>query len=528
MLKYKIAAYLRLSNEDGDGTESQSIKGQRSIIRNFLDKNTEISESSFNEYIDDGYSGTNFERPGFQQMIEKVKSGEIDCIIVKDMSRFGRNYIGMSQYLEQIFPALNVRFISVNDGYDSDKHKGTTAGLEIPFQNLIYDMYSKDISKKVKSSKTAKMKKGECIAAYAIYGYKKSVQNRNVLEIDEPAAAVVKRIFQMNCDGKTPMEIAIILNDEGIPTPSEYKRSLGEKRKWDMRHSTNVWTAPAIRRILTDKRYTGDYIGGKWETTQIGSRKAQKTSQEKWIMVENAIPVIVSKDIFQKSMEMIKARTSKANGRKSTSLFSRKIYCGHCGYTMGRKDCKSHYYYCRTLPYTDKYGCNERHFPEKKLMDIVLEVIRTHARLACDAAKLWQVYEDELQKRIHEQEAELQALLGQKEKLLNGKMELYENFKKLDWSREKYLVEREKLEAEIRASEEKIKEFRKRFDESKERVKGNKQNTFIEKFHKYGGIESLDKRIVEELIDRIDVYSDKHIKVSVKYMDDYKRAIVLL
>lgn len=218
-LQYTIATYIRLSSDDNNIGESNSIKHQRDLLHDYINNSPELSSAHVLEFVDDGYSGITFNRPSMAKLLEQAKRGLINCIIVKDLSRLGRNYLEMGNYLEKIFPFLGIRVIAINDHYDSDKNIGTTTEIEVPFKNLINDLYAKDISKKVKTAQHSLKKQGKFISAYAFYGYLKDRKDKHQLIIDPESSKVVKRIFKLYIDGTGMTDIARILNDEGVLTP---------------------------------------------------------------------------------------------------------------------------------------------------------------------------------------------------------------------------------------------------------------------------------------------------------------------
>ena len=232
-----LALYIRLSLADeetksGIQDESDSITNQRNFIQKFIQNNEELAGFRQKEFYDDGYSGKNFDRPGFQKLLEMCRKGEINCIIVKDFSRLGRNYVEVGNLIEQVFPFLGIRVLSINDHYDSSRLNGMTGGMDIAFKNLVYNLYSKDLSQKVKSAVTTRMKKGEYCAPFALFGYCKSKEDIHKLEIDPEAAEIVRRIFLMVIDGIQRQAIANRLNSEGVPTPAVYKQRKGCSRDW--------------------------------------------------------------------------------------------------------------------------------------------------------------------------------------------------------------------------------------------------------------------------------------------------------
>ncbi len=234
---YVIVLYIRLSVEDEDSRdgvkdESNSVTNQRDLLRRYVESCPEFRGSEIMELCDDGFSGTNMQRPDMQRLLQKAKAKEFDCIIVKDFSRFGRDYITVSDYVDQIFPFLDIRFISVNDGYDSAKMKGKTSGVDIAFRNVIYGYYSKDLSLKVKSGKRTKALKGDYLSPFAPIGYRKDKRNKNQLVVDEDSAGIVRRIFRLAGMGMSTLEITRLFNSEKVPTPSAIKNRQGHYHKW--------------------------------------------------------------------------------------------------------------------------------------------------------------------------------------------------------------------------------------------------------------------------------------------------------
>lgn len=269
---WNATLYLRLSRDDGDKEESNSITGQRELLRDFIRTRPELREYAVR--IDDGFTGSNFERPSFKKMLEDVKAGRTNCIIVKDLSRFGRNYLDAGEYIEKIFPFLGVRFIAVNDNYDSLGGKNASDELIIPFKNLINEAYCRDISVKVRTQLEVKRKSGQYIGAFAVYGYLKDETDKNRLVADEYAADVVRDIFKWKLEGMSPQDIAARLNHSGVLSPMEYKRSLGMRFATSFKANPQAaWSANAVLRILKNPVYTGVLIQGKETTPSYKVRK---------------------------------------------------------------------------------------------------------------------------------------------------------------------------------------------------------------------------------------------------------------
>ena len=279
----QLGIRLSMADEDtgyGSKAESDSIGNQRMLINRFLDNHPELSHCQRSEFADDGYTGTNFHRPQFTQMMEKVKRGEINLICVKDFSRFSRDYIETGNYLECTFPFMGVRFISINDGYDSDDYKGTTGGLEVVMRSIIYAAYSKDLSVKTTSAKIQMMKQGKYVGGYAPYGYVLHPTIRNKLTVDPEAADVIRRIFHEALEGSNPSQIARSLNDDGIPTPGQYFKSKHpDKKKFSNMSEKISWETVMVYNILKNLVYTGTLVSRKMKSCCVGSKSALSMSR---------------------------------------------------------------------------------------------------------------------------------------------------------------------------------------------------------------------------------------------------------
>lgn len=296
MDEYVLAKYLRLSMDDAI-TDSLSIPNQRRMLDNFID-GLDIPGVTVLEFVDNGFTGTNFERPAAQELLELVQTGRVDCIVCKDFSRFGRNAIETGYFIEQVFPLYQTRFISVDDRFDSDDYKETTGGLDIAFKHLAHEQYSRDLSEKVKSAKRVQMARGENIVANAIYGYRKNDSGK--WEPDGEAAEVVRRIYAMGLDGLSPTNIRDRLFDERLPTPREYKTM---KRRDGIAPSC-MWTARMVTHILSNEQYTGMYISGKQVSKAVGSHSKIHTDKATWIQIPDRHPAIISKQDFDKAQNI--------------------------------------------------------------------------------------------------------------------------------------------------------------------------------------------------------------------------------
>ena len=524
-IKKILAKYIRLSQEDENEGESNSIRNQRELLNAFVESSPDLSQYEVVEFCDDGYSGTNFDRPGVKALLDEVRAGNIQCIIVKDLSRFGRNYIDIGDYLEQIFPFLGVRFISVNDRFDSNDFDGTTGGLDVGFRNLIYSLYSKDLSQKVRSAKKTRMEKGEFIGSHAPYGYAKSSENRKKLVIDEKAAAVVRRIFAVADEGKNAVRIAAILNAENIPTPYGYKRLMGCDRKYNVVGNTNHWHNTTILTIIRDERYTGKMVNGKNRSPFVGSKHGKRIPKSEWIVVPNTHEAIVSEELFASVQERFSAPTRIRTEPTEIRPLMGKVKCGVCRHVMRRSNSTpaTAYYFCESHQYVANSDCTKDRISESGLIQTVLSVIHTQMEVMLDMARLL----DRVKTQSHqdmtaltEQIRQLQSILS---KLRASKVKAYEKYKDGTLDRDSYISRKADIGKQIAETESQIVELettlQSRYQENGQPV------SIIESFKRYEGITELSKEMADELIDSIYIYGSEAIEIVWNHIDEYMRLV---
>ena len=514
--------YLRLSREDGDKEESNSIAGQRSLLRDYLQHHPDIQEYAVQ--IDDGWSGSTFERPSFKKMMEDVKAGKTNCIIVKDLSRFGRNYLDAGEYIEKIFPFMGVRFIAVNDNYDSFKEKSASDDLIVPFKNLINEAYCRDISVKIRSQLAIKRKNGQFLGSFAAYGYLKDPQDKNRLVVDEYAAEVVRMIFRWKIDGESPQDIADRLNSSGILSPLEYKRSLGMKCSTPLQTNLKAsWSAASIIRLLKNPLYIGTLVQGRLTTPSYKVHKRVEKSENEWSVIENNHEAIVSKRDFDTVQKVLARDTRRSPDAASVSLFSGMVFCGDCGASMVRKPVNSggkrYYYYVCSANKQDK-SCSSHRIRVETLEAIVLELLQNHiaavadldnALSVADTAPLRTAEAFKVQRQLDEKRAEYERL----QKLL---MSLYENLSDGIIDKTEYM--RLKQSFSDRAAE-----TEKQMDALQERLTTIKTHTadtsWTENFKRYRNLTELDRSVVVNLIERIMVYEDNAVKITYRWQDEF-------
>ncbi|WP_373660880.1 recombinase family protein [Streptococcus agalactiae] len=370
--------YLRLSREDGDSTESNSISNQRQIIKSYArDNDFKIVA----EYVDDGFSGSNFDRPKFKKMIQDLEDKKFKTIIVKDLSRFGRDYIESGKYLQKIFPEKGIRFISVNDNYDSENADVSDTHLILPIRNFINDSYCRDISMKVKSSKEIKRKNGEFIGAFAPFGYKKDSKNKHKLVVDTEVSHIIERIFNMKIDGYSSKAIADFLNSIGCVTPSKHKENSGDNHTSGFVVKDSKWDAKMVNRIITNKVYIGVLEQGKTRKLNYKSKREVEVNEEDWIVINDSHKPIISKSIYALANKMM-LRDVKQSA-DIPHILSGMLYCKDCGSSMVRRKVKSKngyniFYICSN--YNNKGDCTRHSIKEDYLLDMTLFALKDYLK----------------------------------------------------------------------------------------------------------------------------------------------------
>lgn len=366
--------YFRLSKEDDDigiDQESFSIGSQRRLCQQYVEAHPELGQpGDFVEIIDDGYSGTNFERPGVTRLLKLAESEQVEMIVVKDLSRFARNYLEAGHFLEFVFPAYDVRFISINDHYDSQAFGESTGGLQLAVRNLINQLYSKDISRKIKSAVDMKKLNGEYVYGAVPYGYKKG-EKKNTIVVDSEAASVVQKIFQWAAEGITVTQIACRLNTAGVQTPSMYLKNIrGNYRV------SQYWSFDSIKNILINRIYTGDTVPFKSHVVKVGSNRVKLLPEDEQMVIPDTHEAIISRELFYQSRCVIKSNTKSKSGGPS-SLFSTYLVCGCCGNKLQKGRKTNQTFRCATARYAPDSSCADVQIREKQLADVLLRAIQS-------------------------------------------------------------------------------------------------------------------------------------------------------
>lgn len=530
---YNVAIYLRLSRDDedidGSKAESNSISSQRDMIRSFIRKqdNMEI----YDIYVDDGWSGANFDRPEFKRMMKDIEAGHVDCVIVKDLSRLGRDYIEAGRLIQKTFPAFSVRFIALTDHFDSLTADYNETSLVVPVKNFVNDSYSRDISGKVRSHQKVKRENGDFIGAFAVYGYKKSADNRNLLVPDDYAADIVRKIFAWKMEGYSNLCIARKLDDAGILSPMEYKKMQGEKLCTGFVTGVkSKWSAVAVKRILTNENYTGTLVQGREEKDNYKVNKSVMKPEDEWIKVNDAHEAIISKEDFEIVQDLLRIDTRAYSGEEKAHIYSGLLFCGDCMEPMLRR--VSRYNRKETVSFIcstkNKGGdCTRHTISEEDLRHLVLTGLRQQVSLFMDKARVLEHIE---QMEINFEEVvsfdrEIEKLHKEQDKYLSLRAGLYEDLKKNiiteeDFKNFRAIYEKryQELEEAISNQEETIKKLFK---------SGVTAGRWLERMKSVMQITELDRMTLLSFVKRILVYEDKRVYLELRHKELFSKVIML-
>ena len=508
--------YLRLSKDDGINSESNSIINQRELIQSYA-KNNEIE--LVKEYVDDGYSGTTYDRPALKDLMEEIskKNRAFDIIIVKDLSRFGRDYIGAGTYIQKIFPQLHIRFISINDNYDSKHADMSDTNLMLPIRNFINDSYARDISNKVKSSQKMKREKGEYIGSFAPYGYKKSEENKNKLIVDENIRDIIKSIFDMKLKGYSSKAIAEELNDLGIDSPKVYKEKQGLHYTGGFKVlKVRNWSAKSINRIIENEVYIGTMLQGKSATINYKNKKQIEKDKRDWVKVEDTHEGIISREVFYIANRMLK-RDLYSSKEKKTDLFSGMLFCKDCNSPLVRrvvkyKEKEQVFYICSK--YNKEKSCTRHSMKKEDLEEILTGIFEGY--LVFHENLYQKIQTIDITKNI----VDTQIGILQREKEMTQELlsSLYVDLEEDIISKEEYQMFRKNYLEQITKLNENIEHRRKKQEAAKERIKNNEK--WLIDIKKYKALTKPDRLSIVMLIDKILIGEDKEIEVIFNHQEE--------
>ena len=530
---FNVAAYIRLSQEDEDvESESNSVTSQKEIINQYINKreNFKIVDT----YIDDGFTGTNFNRPKFQKLLIDIEDKKIDTVIVKDLSRLGRNYVEVGKYLEEYFPKNNIRFIAINDNMDS-LDRIYSNDMMRTFRTLLNDEYSRDISNKVRTVLYSKMKNGEYISSSVPYGYKRSNKDRYRLEIDTETSNNVKRIFDLAIKGKSCKYIADYLGKIGVMNPSSYKESKQIKTR-KFQESTKDkyhWDSSYILEILKNRVYCGDTVQRKYRKISYKINKKVKNDVKDWITIEDTHQAIIDKEIFNKLNNNLLNKIERVNDDGNYDLFSGLVRCADCGRGMNKygnrvnkkTGKKTYTLYCGYYMKSKGKVCSKHSIGSEKLKEVVLETIKIQIDLILNIKEELKSISQNKKIDFNSKflKTNLEELKKELLKKIEYKKELYFDWKNELLSKEDFFEYKSTYENDIEIIETKIEEIEKEIAE--QNIIENKSIKWILEYEKYKNCNELTREMLVNLIDMIYIHENKNIDIKFKYNDIYKSTI---
>lgn len=522
MRKNRMAAiYLRLSIEDAapegmtslEQRESNSVSSQRKMLLDYINNDTELREQEILEFCDDGFSGTDMDRPGMQDMLKQVKQGKISCILVKDLSRFARNYIELGDYLNQIFPFMRVRFIAVNDHYDSREHEGSTMELDTAFQTLLYDLYSKDISVKVKTSFQNKCANGEYVFGQVPFGYAKSETEKNVVVVNEKEAGIVRHIFSLAENGMSSMQIAKELITRQIPTIMQMRyperKTAGEYR---------AWSNTAVRGILNNRFYLGEMAYGKTVRKSVGSKSGIAVPKEEWRVIPEHHEPLITPEVFA-LVSAFRPEQSTRRKREKHPLTG-KLYCGGCGYAINYKlqskngSMPSHFW-CRKHSLLQIPDCCT-YFRADILEEIVLTELYRELMYRADLAKQQENLAKFQKRELDRRNKELGSYRTQYRILQSEKDRLYEKYAAKQIGAGEYRHRADGIALQMQELSCRIEETEQEHSRLEADCDCTKQD--MKEIIRFSYMEKLTQEAVNIFIRKVTIYRDKRVEIEWNYM----------
>ena len=529
---WKVALYIRLSREDDDDkAESYSVTSQREILKEYLKQHPDME--LYDIYIDDGWSGTNFDRPDFQRMIADIKARRVTCVVVKDLSRFCRNAVDGGYYLDNVFVSLQVRFIAINNCLDtfSDNMNAATRCISVGVQNVINESVAATTSVNVRGTLNVNREKGQFIGSFPTYGYAKSPDDHHQLIIDEEPAAVVRQIYAWFIAGKSIIGIAKELNERGIPNPSMYKRLKGMKYRHPAGASNDgLWPDSSVRRILTNEMYIGNMVQGKNTTISYKIKKCRAIPKEEWIIVEGTHEPIIEKDTFYQAQALFNKNIRKSPTKSEVDLFSGLVRCADCHRIMNKKTNQHsygtyHYYRCATARKMKKSACGNHTIRIDKMQHTVMVTIQKMVELAVQMSEALSKINRDPQ-RVKESDhlrQSLETLTSQREKEYRMQLDLYPDWKSGVITQQEYLALKAKIAEKIAVLDTKIENAKKTLDAYAHGI--DDENAFITAFKKYENFTELTRGMLVELVDEILVHDNASIDVNFKFADAYQQVV---
>lgn len=536
-----VGLYSRISVEDGDDEDSNSLGNQKKIGIHYLTEHPGMK--LVDTYADNGYTGMNYDRPDFRRMLDDLRKGRINCIVVKDISRLGRHFLQTSELVERIFPEMGVRLICINDGFDSDEAMADASALTLPLKMVMNDYYVKDISRKIRSGIAAKMNAGDYLPSSGSipYGYLRNPA-AVTYDIDPETEPVIKRIFELRASGMSLNGIAAVLNREGIPSPGKLRYSRGVTMS--KRNENASWIRGTIRKILSDEVYIGNRVHGRLQSDKYGCEKT-KRREEQWRVVGNAHPSIISQELFEKVQQIAASEKERRGGfqKRETvdtccrGIFRDKIFCAECGGSMsagkglprlGSDNTPWIFYDCNNYKYSSRLRCSSHYIRQEKIMSTIEDLLNQQAQMAVDVDRMYRTVQGSKEAKVFLEGANARyASAVRRRRRMEARLEeLWDELALRKIGRHKFEYERELCTQQINQlldEEAQALADRNALDAA---IASSRQ--WVEALRKYRRFPQITRELVELLIDRIEITQTKDIKVTLRYADPYREVYHLI
>lgn len=531
VMVWKAALYIRLSREDGDKAESYSITSQREILKEYLKIHPDIE--LYDYYIDDGWSGTNFDRPGFTRMMEDIYNGKVNCVIVKDLSRFGRNYTDAGNYLDNVFVRYRVRFIALNNGLDtaSGNMNAAMQCISVGVTNVINESLAATTSVNVRATLNVNRQQGKFIGSFPSYGFLKDPNDHHKLIIDEETAPIIRLIYEKFISGESIIGITKDLNEMGLPNPSMYKKIKGLNYKHPTgRSNDGLWHDSSVRRILQNQMYIGNMVQGRNTTMSYKIKQCRAIPKDDWIIVENTHEPIIDKNTFELAQSLFNKNIRKSPQKKDIDLFSGLVRCADCKRVMNKKT-NTHsygtyrYYRCVTSRKMKKSACSNHTIRIDRLEQTVLITIQKMIETAiCIDELLEKINKSPKRKKESDHlKKNIETYLEEREKTQRIIADLYPDWKNNIITQEEYVFLKAELNDKLKTLDQKIEALKKSADEFAQGANGD--NDFIAHFKKYGNINQLTRSLLIELVEEIFIHEGGDVEIVFKFKDSYQQVL---
>lgn len=530
-----VGIYTRRSFDDNEDKESNTITNQKEMINSFISKEKNMTIVDY--YVDDGYTGTTFDRPGFQEMMKDISDGRINTIIVKDLSRLGRNSLEVGKYIEEIFPIYNIRIIAINDNVDSFKRPESINDLMVPIKNLINESYARDISKKVSSAYYTMASNGKYVAGTSPYGYTFDENDKHHLVVDPDEVEIVRLIFNMALKGDGRVKITKYLNDHNILCRKEIQRRKKYKLSLDPLEETikYKWSTSTIGRMLTSEIYIGNLTQLKTKRESFKNHKVINVAKEDWVRYEKTHEPIITKADFDKIQGLIKVNAKRLSntGERTYSIYNGVLKCADCGRAMYKQEDKRgnrqlSNYFCNTYLYISKTSCSSHKIKTEDLNDIVLESVQLQVKLVIELDRSLKRLFFKNNRETVESEYKNNTRIAEIKinNLKNKKLQLYEDWKFNNIDKDEFINQSKLIEEDIKLVEEKLELITKTYRDNIKMIKRN--DYWINHYRRNKKIKKLTREVIKELIDVIYITADGNVDIRFKYSNEYKELVTYL